>query len=59
VQVLALATGKPLAVLPEPVVRATLEQFAHCGDVGGQNRAQLHFEALKRMLDRQLADYAS
>jgi ribulose-5-phosphate 4-epimerase/fuculose-1-phosphate aldolase len=59
VQVLALATGKPLAVLPEPVVRATLEQFAHCGDVGGQDRAQLHFEALKRMLDRQLADYAS
>jgi ribulose-5-phosphate 4-epimerase/fuculose-1-phosphate aldolase len=59
VQVLALATGKPLGVLPEPVVRATLEQFAHCGDVGGQDRAQLHFEALKRMLDRQLADYAS
>jgi len=59
VQVLALATGKPLGVLPEPVVRATLAQFAHCGDVGGQDRAQLHFEALKRMLDRQLADYAS
>ena len=59
VQVLALATGRALGVLPEPVVRATLEQFAHCGDVGGQDRAQLHFEALKRMLDRQLADYAS
>jgi ribulose-5-phosphate 4-epimerase/fuculose-1-phosphate aldolase len=59
VQVLALATGKPLGVLPEPVVRATLGQFAHCGEVGGQDRAQLHFEALKRMLDRQLADYAS
>jgi len=59
VQVLALATGKPLGVLPEPVVRSTLEQFAHCGSVGGQDRAQLHFEALKRMLDRQLADYAS
>ena len=58
-QVLALATGKPLAVLPEPLVRATLEQFAHCGSVGGQDRTQLHFEALKRMLDRQLADYAS
>lgn len=58
-QVLALATGKPLAVLPERVVGATLEQFAHCGSVGGQDRTQLHFEALKRMLDRQLADYAS
>jgi ribulose-5-phosphate 4-epimerase/fuculose-1-phosphate aldolase len=59
VQVLALATGKQLAVLPEPVVRATLEQFAACASVGGQDRTQLHFEALKRMLDRQLADYAS
>ena len=58
VQVLALATGRPLGVLPEPVVRATLAQFAGCGSVGGQDRAQLHFEALKRMLDRQLADYA-
>ena len=59
VQMLALATGRGLHVLPEPVVRATLEQFSHCGNVGGQDRAQLHFEALKRMLDRQLADYAS
>jgi ribulose-5-phosphate 4-epimerase/fuculose-1-phosphate aldolase len=59
VQVLALAAGRGLGVLPEPVVRATLEQFTHCGSVGGQDRAQLHFEALKRMLDRQLADYAS
>lgn len=58
VQILALATGRPLGILPEPVVRATLGQFAHCGSVGGQDRAQLHFEALKRMLDRQLADYA-
>lgn len=59
VQVLALATGRSLGVLPEPLVRATLAQFAHCGSVGGQDRAQLHFEALKRMLDRQLADYGS
>lgn len=59
VQVLALSTGRRLGVLPEPVVRATLEQFAGCGNVGGQDRSQLHFEALKRLLDRQLADYAS
>lgn len=59
VQVLALATGRSLGVLPETVVRATLEQFSHCGSVGGQDRTQLHFEALKRLLDRQLADYAS
>ena len=59
VQVLALSTGRPLAILPEPVVRTTLEQFAGCGSVDGRDRTQLHFEALKRMLDRQLADYAS
>lgn len=59
VQVLALSTGRRLGVLPEPVVRATLEQFAACGSVGGQDRAELHFEALKRLLDRQQADYAS
>ena len=58
-QVLALSTGRALAVLPEPVIRATLGQFAGCASVGGQNRAQLHFEALKRLLDRQQADYAS
>jgi len=58
-QVLALSTGRALAVLPEPVIRATLGQFAGCTSVGGQNRAQLHFEALKRLLDRQQADYAS
>jgi ribulose-5-phosphate 4-epimerase/fuculose-1-phosphate aldolase len=59
VQVLALSTGRPLAILPEPVVRATLGQFAGCASVGGENRAHLHFEALKRLLDRQQADYAS
>ena len=59
VQVLALSTGRPLAVIPEPVVRATLGQFAGCASVGGQNRAQLHFEALKRLLDREHSDYAS
>ncbi|HWW32202.1 MAG TPA: aldolase [Steroidobacteraceae bacterium] len=59
VQMLALSSGRPLAVLPEPVVRATLEQFAGCESVGGQDRAELHFEALKRLLDRSGADYAS
>ena len=40
-------------------MRATLAQFAGCGSGGGHDRSQLHFEALKRLLDRQLADYAS
>jgi ribulose-5-phosphate 4-epimerase/fuculose-1-phosphate aldolase len=59
VQILALSTGRRLGVLPEPVVRATLAQFAACGTVGGEDRSQLHFEALKRLLDRNGADYAS
>jgi ribulose-5-phosphate 4-epimerase/fuculose-1-phosphate aldolase len=58
-QLLALSTGRPLGVLPEPVVRATLAQFTDCESVGGENRAQLHFEALKRLLDRNGSDYAS
>jgi ribulose-5-phosphate 4-epimerase/fuculose-1-phosphate aldolase len=59
VQLLALSTGRRLGVLPEPVVRATLAQFAACESVGGEDRAQLHFEALKRLLDRSGTDYAS
>lgn len=59
VQLLALSTGRRLGVLPEPIVRATLAQFSACESVGGADRAQLHFEALKRLLDRNGADYAS
>jgi ribulose-5-phosphate 4-epimerase/fuculose-1-phosphate aldolase len=53
-QVLALSTGRPLKILPEKVVK-----FSSGGTVGGRDRAELHFEALKRLLDRQHADYAS
>jgi len=58
-QILALSTGRPLRLLPETVVRATAAQFASGGKVGGFDRAELHFAALKRMLDRTHADYAS
>jgi len=58
-QVLALSTGRSLKVLPEKVIRATVAQFASGAEVGGRDRADLHFEALKRMLDRQQSDYAS
>jgi ribulose-5-phosphate 4-epimerase/fuculose-1-phosphate aldolase len=58
-QILALSTGRALKLLPEPVVKFTVGQFASGGKVGGRDRADLHFEALKRMLDRQHADYAS
>ena len=58
-QVLALSTGRPLRPIPDEVVRATVAQFESGGMVGGRDRAELHFEALKRMLDRAHADYAS
>ncbi len=58
-QVLALSTGRGLRLIPEPVARATAAQFSSGGMVGGRDRADLHFDALKRMLDRDQADYAS
>jgi ribulose-5-phosphate 4-epimerase/fuculose-1-phosphate aldolase len=58
-QVLALSTGRELKVIPDSVVRSTLQQFAGGSEVGGHDRAVLHFDALKRLLDRSAADYAS
>lgn len=58
-QVLALSTGRALHVLPEEVVRATAAQFKSGEKVGGESRSELHFRALKRVLDRHEADYAS
>ena len=58
-QLLAQATGGALHIVAEPIVQATRAQFG-CGDkVGGEDRAELHFRALKRMLDRSASDYAS
>ncbi len=58
-QVLALSTGRPLRLIPEAVVKQTVAQFSSCGLVGGRDRADLHFDALKRVLDRSHSDYAS
>jgi len=58
-QVLALSTGRALRVVPDAVVKATAAQFKSGTQVGGRERADLHFEALKRMLDRTSPDYAS
>jgi ribulose-5-phosphate 4-epimerase/fuculose-1-phosphate aldolase len=58
-QVLALSTGRPLQLIPEPVIKKTLAQFKGCTTVGGRDRALLHFEALKRVLDRGHSDYAN
>jgi len=58
-QILARSTGLPLRPVDERIVRATVAQFGAGGTVGGRDRAELHFEALKRLLDRTHADYAS
>jgi ribulose-5-phosphate 4-epimerase/fuculose-1-phosphate aldolase len=58
-QVLALSTGRPLRLIPDSVVKMTVAQFGGCGKVGGRDRTDLHFEALKRVLDRSHSDYAS
>ena len=58
-QILAMSTGKPLHDIPDDVVRATVRQFSEGAEVGGVDRADLHFAALKRMLDRTEPDYAT
>ncbi len=58
-QVLALSTGRPLRLIREPVIKATVAQIQGGTTVGGRDRAELHFEALKRLLDRSAPDYAS
>lgn len=57
VHVLALSTGKPINMVPKDIVDMTVEQFKGSPDVGGQNRIDLHFAALKRILDRKEPDY--
>jgi ribulose-5-phosphate 4-epimerase/fuculose-1-phosphate aldolase len=58
-QVLALSTGRPLQLIPEEVIQKTLAQFRSGGAVAGRDRADLYFDALKRILDRSQSDYAS
>jgi ribulose-5-phosphate 4-epimerase/fuculose-1-phosphate aldolase len=57
-QILAMSTGKPLHDIPPAVVRATVAQLQNDAGVGGEDRADLHFAALKRTLDRSEPDYA-
>ena len=58
-QILALSSGLKLHTLPQPVVEATAAQFRSGDQVGGEDRTELHFKALKRLLDRSEPDYAS
>jgi ribulose-5-phosphate 4-epimerase/fuculose-1-phosphate aldolase len=57
-QILALSSGRALHIVPQAIVEATVAQFRACTEVGGVGRSELHFEALKRQLDRSESDYA-
>jgi len=58
-QLLAMSTGKPLRLIPDAIVARVCAQMQGGGAVGGFEREELHFDALKRMLDRARMDYAS
>ena len=57
VQLYAMWTGRPLKRLPQPVIDSTLAEFRGARSYGGKKPALWHFEALKRILDRQEPDY--
>ncbi len=57
-QILAQSSGQALRRITEPVLRRTVAQYAASAKVEGQDRIELHFAALKRMLDRREPDYA-
>ncbi len=56
-QVLAMSTGRPLKLIPDAIVRSTVAQYGGGSQVGGRERATLHFDALKRVLDRSSPGY--
>jgi len=54
VQVLAMQTGRPLALMPDELARLTHEQFG-----GVSVNAELHFTAMKEILDAEEPAFAS
>ncbi len=50
-------TGQRLKQLPEPVVEKTMREIGGPSFYDGPSPAERHFEALKRILDRQETDY--
>lgn len=57
-QILAQSSGQPLRIVSDEVLHRTVSQFKAADEVGGSARVDLHFAALKRMLDRREPDYA-
>ena len=48
-----MSTGRPLKRVPEDEIRRTVAEFATY-----ENQAELHFAALRRILDREEPEYA-
>jgi len=59
VQIYAMWTGQPLKKLPQDVVQKTKRDISGSRFYEGLTPAQRHFDALKRILDRQEPDYAT
>lgn len=57
VQIYAMWTGQPLKALPEPVVEKTMREIGGPSFYEGPTPSERHFDALKRILDRQEPDY--
>jgi len=57
-QILAQSSGQVVRCVPEPVLHRTVAQYTSSAQVEGHDRIDLHFAALKRMLDRREPDYA-
>lgn len=56
-QLIAQASGQPLRPIEPEILAHTLVQYRASETVDGANRVELHFAALKRMLDRREPDY--
>lgn len=56
-QILAQSSGQKLRLVGEPALGRTVCQYTSSAKVEGLDRIELHFAALKRMLDRQGSDY--
>jgi ribulose-5-phosphate 4-epimerase/fuculose-1-phosphate aldolase len=57
VQLYAMSSGRQLRFLPQDVVDATIAQYRKGETYGGRAPCDWHFDALKRILDRQEPDY--
>ncbi|MGH6664706.1 MAG: class II aldolase/adducin family protein, partial [Pseudolabrys sp.] len=59
VQIYAMWTGEKLKQMSDAAVAKTRREIGGAGLYDGPSPAQRHFDALKRILDRQEPDYAS